>query len=218
MGVEYWLKFEAGGAIRLPVNPEVITVDSPFGFVDVNVTHLGEYSVFGERGLRSFSISSFFPKEYNSTYCEYNGFEQPQTYVDMLEGWRDQRKPIRLVVTGTAINYPVTIRNITFDFEKAGAMGDVYFTIEMKEYREQEYREVVDLSKLPTASEVKSAQRPPVINKPQASGEKTYSVKSGDSLSKVFGKEWRKVYEANKDVIGSNPNLIKPGQKLVIPV
>ena len=51
-------------------------------------------------------------------------------------------------------------------------------------------------------------------------GGETYTVKSGDSLSKIgqhHGVAWREIYEANKDVIGDNPDLIKPGQKLRIP-
>jgi nucleoid-associated protein YgaU len=31
------------------------------------------------------------------------------------------------------------------------------------------------------------------------------------------GQQWQKIYNANKSIIGSNPNLIKPGQVLVIP-
>ncbi|MGZ5244343.1 MAG: LysM peptidoglycan-binding domain-containing protein [Bacteroidia bacterium] len=51
----------------------------------------------------------------------------------------------------------------------------------------------------------------------------TYTVKSGDSLSKIakqyYGdaQQWKKIYEANKDVIGSNPDLIQPGQTYKIP-
>lgn len=47
----------------------------------------------------------------------------------------------------------------------------------------------------------------------------TYTVKSGDTLSGIaarYGTTWQKLYEKNKDVIGPNPNLIKPGQVLVI--
>ena len=47
-----------------------------------------------------------------------------------------------------------------------------------------------------------------------------YTVKSGDTLSKIgqhHGVAWREIYEANKDVIGDNPDLIKPGQQLRIP-
>ncbi|HXK11428.1 MAG TPA: LysM peptidoglycan-binding domain-containing protein [Vicinamibacteria bacterium] len=50
-----------------------------------------------------------------------------------------------------------------------------------------------------------------------------WTVKSGDSLSKIAkdvyddGGKYMKIYEANKSTIGDNPNLIKPGQKLVLP-
>jgi nucleoid-associated protein YgaU len=51
---------------------------------------------------------------------------------------------------------------------------------------------------------------------------KTYTVKSGDSLSKiakhVYGdaNKWHRIYEANRDKI-KNPDLIHPGQELTIP-
>jgi nucleoid-associated protein YgaU len=52
-------------------------------------------------------------------------------------------------------------------------------------------------------------------------GEEIYEVKSGDSLSKIAknypGMTWQKIFEANKDRI-KDPNLIYPGQKLVIPL
>jgi len=49
-----------------------------------------------------------------------------------------------------------------------------------------------------------------------------YVVKKGDTLSGIAAKfpesvTWQKIYEANRDVIGSNPNRIKPGQTLRIP-
>lgn len=46
-----------------------------------------------------------------------------------------------------------------------------------------------------------------------------YTVKKGDTLSgiaKKYNTTWQKIYEDNKSVIGSNPNLIKPGQVLII--
>jgi len=54
-----------------------------------------------------------------------------------------------------------------------------------------------------------------------ATSETTYTVKSGDSLSKIAknypGLTWQHIFEANKDLI-KDPNLIFPGQKLKIPV
>lgn len=49
-----------------------------------------------------------------------------------------------------------------------------------------------------------------------------YVVAKGDSLSKIAqraygdGRKWRKIYEANKDII-EDPDLIYPGQALRIP-
>jgi nucleoid-associated protein YgaU len=52
--------------------------------------------------------------------------------------------------------------------------------------------------------------------------ETTYTVVSGDSLSKIakhhYGdaNQWRRIWEANRDQI-KNPDLIHPGQVLKIP-
>jgi nucleoid-associated protein YgaU len=50
-------------------------------------------------------------------------------------------------------------------------------------------------------------------------GEETYTVKSGDSLSKIghhYGVSWQEIFEANKDQI-KDPDKIFPGQTLRIP-
>jgi nucleoid-associated protein YgaU len=52
--------------------------------------------------------------------------------------------------------------------------------------------------------------------------ERTYTVKPGDSLSKIAKREygdaakWRKIFEANRDQI-KDPDLIQPGWELKIP-
>lgn len=50
--------------------------------------------------------------------------------------------------------------------------------------------------------------------------EEIYEIKSGDNLSKIAkkypGMTWKKIYEANKDII-KDPNIIYPGQKIKIP-
>ena len=72
--------------------------------------------------------------------------------------------------------------------------------------------------KIPGSS---APERVPQARAPEASS-KIYSVKKGDNLSSIskskYGKEsqWTKIYEANKSTV-KNPNLIHPGQKLIIP-
>ena len=64
-----------------------------------------------------------------------------------------------------------------------------------------------------------NTQRPA---QPSAQPTRDYTVKSGDSLSKIakqfYGNagEWDKIYQANKDKI-KDPDMIYPGQKIVIP-
>jgi len=71
--------------------------------------------------------------------------------------------------------------------------------------------------KMPDFSDVKSGS-----SSTAPSSEKTYEVKSGDTLSKIakqqYGSvsEWRRIFEANKDVL-KDPDKIYPGQVLKIP-
>ncbi|MEU3655489.1 LysM peptidoglycan-binding domain-containing protein [Streptomyces sp. NPDC032161] len=56
---------------------------------------------------------------------------------------------------------------------------------------------------------------------PQKAATVTHSVISGDTLSKIaqsYSVEggWQKLYEGNREIIGSNPSLIRPGMKLTV--
>jgi nucleoid-associated protein YgaU len=59
--------------------------------------------------------------------------------------------------------------------------------------------------------------------KKAAEAVKKHVVVKGDTLSGIAKKyyddagKYMKIYEANKAVIGSNPDLIKPGMELIIP-
>lgn len=58
-----------------------------------------------------------------------------------------------------------------------------------------------------------------INNQSNSSNTVSYIIKAGDSLSSIakkFNTTWRKIYEDNKATIGSNPNRIYVGQKLII--
>jgi len=74
----------------------------------------------------------------------------------------------------------------------------------------------------PVKSKPVQTNQPIQPSQPAAQQSKEYVIKSGDSLSKIakqhYGdaSKWNKIFEANKDKI-KNPDLIHPGQKIIIP-
>ncbi|MGW6703800.1 LysM peptidoglycan-binding domain-containing protein [Streptomyces sp. NPDC054956] len=63
----------------------------------------------------------------------------------------------------------------------------------------------------------------PAAPKPAPKAHRMYTVRPGDSLSAIARRElgnegrWRELYAMNKGVIGSNPDMIHPGQQLTLP-
>jgi len=57
----------------------------------------------------------------------------------------------------------------------------------------------------------------------QAAARRKYAVQAGDTLGSIAvarlgdAARWKEIYEANKDVIGDNPDLIEVGMKLTLP-
>jgi nucleoid-associated protein YgaU len=70
-----------------------------------------------------------------------------------------------------------------------------------------------------TAEDIKTEEEK---NKQQNTESKSYTVKAGDTLSKIaknqYGNanDWDKIYQANKDKIAS-PHKIQIGQELILP-
>lgn len=218
MAYEFWLT-RGTDRLRFPVAPETIAVSSPFGYTDVEVAQLGEVTIFGNREPKEVTISSFWPAQYNPSYCDYSGFMKPWDFVKKIEGWRDRKVQYRLTITGTGINVVVTIRDFQYE-ERAGNVGDIYFSLTLKEYRTTDVRWQSTTPKKTTSTT--KTTRPPATKK-TVTLPRTYTVKKDDTLQKIakayYGSvnQWRKIYNANTKVIGKNPNLIYPGMKLVIP-
>lgn len=215
--LEFWLKtVDEKEWLQLPVNPEQISVKTSHGYEDVQVTQLGEYTVIGEEKLREYSFSSFFPRDYHPGYCEYEDLLEPWAVVEKIETWMKKRKPVRLDITGSPIKGLVTIRSFQYS-ERAGNPGDVFYELELKEYKEVQFRQV-ETSGSGKAMVITGEHRPDMKELPAF-----YIVVPRDTLWKIAqrtlgnGDRWKEIYAANQAVIGKNPNRIVPGQKLVIP-
>jgi nucleoid-associated protein YgaU len=78
-----------------------------------------------------------------------------------------------------------------------------------------------DFSNVQSGGSSTAPAAPPAMPAP-ATEDRTYTVVSGDSLSKIAHRQyghagrWRDIYNANRDTV-ENPDLIYPGQTLKIP-
>lgn len=69
----------------------------------------------------------------------------------------------------------------------------------------------------PATSEMHTTPAPPLT--PAAASSPTYMVQPGDYLSKIaprYGETWQGLYAANRTTIGADPDLIQPGEELVV--
>lgn len=209
--MEIWLKGKTKN-VRIPVLPSGYTVTSEQNNTSVDVVGLGEIVLTGKRKLRIISFSSFFPKRYDSSYCDVRP-KNPKTYVDDIEKIKQDGK-LKLIITGTSINFACIIDS--FEWGEEDGTGDITYTLQFREYRAPSVV-VSSVAKDATAAEQTTEKRD---EKSASTG--TYEVKKGDTLSgiarKILGtSSWKALYEQNKSVIGGNPNMIQIGMVLTLP-
>ncbi|UDN56646.1 LysM peptidoglycan-binding domain-containing protein [Clostridioides sp. ES-S-0010-02] len=213
--MEMWIR-QANDTFRFPVFPSSFEINSKAIVNTSNILKTGEIAVFGGVGLRTTEISSFFPKN-DYTFCDYTGFPSPYDCVNKIEKWMNEGFILRFTVTETNINMEVIIDS--FKYEEKDCTGDVYFTLNLKEYKR------IQIPKINTSSNDKLSSK---LDLPLTKGfevknkQKTHKVGKGDSLwslaKKYYGNGdlWKKIYDANKKLI-KNPDVIKDGWVLIIP-
>ncbi|SKC82914.1 hypothetical protein [Maledivibacter halophilus] len=120
--------------IKLPVLPAEFKIQSGMKNETYDVISQGEIKLIGMPTLKSISLQSFFP---NRDYSflrnkEYKGWE----YVEAIEKWKEERVPIRLIISEASrdiINMPCSIES--FEYGLQDGTGDIYYTITLSEFK-----------------------------------------------------------------------------------
>lgn len=221
MVIDIYLKNEKEKIdFHFPVTPlDSLSIKKEKRFETVDIVNLGEFDIKKEgEKIREISFKTFLPNLYDASYCRYSELKNPIEVVSMLEKWVDQAEPLRLIITGFGYNGLVTISSFS-NTQTAGREEDRDIEITFRTYRELKIETLKKETKSNTKTDLKD-------NRPNnKTTTKIYTVKASDTLYKIAknllgkGSRWPEIYNIpeNKKVIGKNPNVIKKGQKLVIP-
>ncbi|MBV7275452.1 hypothetical protein JMF89_05560 [Clostridiaceae bacterium UIB06] len=136
--MEFWL-IQDEKNFRFPVLPSEFNIPNEINVDTFNVENFGEISFIGKSKLSNISISSFFPNEkYN--FCQYSNFPKPYECVKLIKDWQQSGKPIRFIITEADAIQGVRDVNMlciieSFIYGEKYGDRDVYFTLELREYR-----------------------------------------------------------------------------------
>ena len=197
--------------MQLPANPSEIEFTESQNNQKITLLNVGEANLLGHRGLVTGSLSSFFPAT-GSPFRRYADRE-PIEYIQTLKKWKTGMRYIRVIISDSDFNLAMTIDKLAWGYREGSR--DIEYTLDLSEYR---------ILNVPAVKEEKQQADNGLTDRPSTrTAPKTHTVVSGDCLWNIAkkyygsGAEYTKIYEANKAVIGENPNRIYAGQELVIP-
>ena len=210
---------------RFPILPSTINIQDYAIINDSNITGLGDVAIFGGKGLRTIEISSFFPNPKRKyKFVNYPNYPKQWDCVSKIRGYMNNGEVMRFIVTGTEINFQARITDFTFS--QQDGTGDVYYTINLKEYREIKISSTTPVKrKTDNKNRTSSKDKNNNKNKTSTKSKQTiHIVKKGDTLydiaKKYYGKgsSYKKIIEKNKSKYPSLAKnaIIKAGWKLVI--
>lgn len=224
MGYEFYLD-----NILLPVTPSKLQLKIKNQNKTCNLINDGEINILKVPGLTEIDFEFLLPNIKYPFAVYKNEFEKAEAFLEKIEKLKTNLKPFQFIVVrkladsgslfGT--NMKVSLEDYTIK-EDAKEGLDVVVSIKLKQYREYGTKtcDIKIKQEIPVANLNSNRE---TTNSPAPSSNQYYTVKKGDCLwniAKKFygnGSKYGMIYNANKDKI-KNPNLIYPGQVLLIPV
>lgn len=197
--------------LALPILPSSIEIGNTMQNTSVNITEFGEVNLIGNKGLRTLTLSAFFPKQ-SYSFIQNSDAPSPKECVELILSWMSN--PIRVLITGI-VSMSMTIES--FQYSKQDRTGDIYYSLELKEYKNPKVKPKhhtvnKNSKKIQSVETVRESKKLKTVE---------YEVKKGDTLSviakKLTGSSANYMAIANQNNI-TNPNKIVVGQKLVIKV
>lgn len=213
----------------LPIAPPKLTVKINNANKTVTLIDEGQINLLKKAELTDLEFECRIPQEPCPFAVYKSGFKGADYFLDYFEALKTDQKPFQFIVcrtrpTGKKLfdtNMKVSMEDYKIT-EDAKEGFDLMVDIKLKQWRDYGTKTVnisFDMEKPKASIE---PQRETGAS-PAPSEAQTYTVVKGDCLwniAKKFygnGSKYSVIYNANRSVIGGNPNLIYPGQVLTIP-
>ena len=213
----------------LPVTPSKLQTKINNNNKTVNLINEGEINILKKPGLTDIEFECEIP-QVQQPYAVYkSGFKDAGYFMDIFEQLKTEKKPFQFIVCRRTpsgkklLNTNIKVSMEDYKITEDAKNGfDFKVKINLKQYREYGTKTInikIAASKPKASAEPKRETN----NSPAPASSQTYTVVKGDCLwniAKKFygnGSKYTIIYNANKGVIGGNPNLIYPGQLLTIP-
>lgn len=223
-GYDFYLK-----KCLLPIAPPKLSVKINNANETVTLINEGEINILKKAELTDIEFECRIPQEKYPFAVYKSGFRGADYFLDYFESLKTSKKPFQFIVcrkrpTGKRLfdtNIKVSMEDYKIT-EDAKNGFDVLVKIKLKQWRDHGTKTVnisINMGRLRASVE---PQRE-ADTSPAPVTAQTYTVVKGDclwSIAKKFygnGSRYTVIYDANRGVIGGNPNLIYPGQVLTIP-
>lgn len=223
-GYDFYLK-----KCLLPIAPPKLSVKINNANETVTLINEGEINILKKAELTDIEFECRIPQEKYPFAVYKSGFKGADYFLDYFESLKTSKKPFQFIVcrkrpTGKRLfdtNIKVSMEDYKIT-EDAKNGFDVLVKIKLKQWRDYGTKTVNISFNMEKPKASVEPQREATTSPAPATAQ-TYTVVKGDCLwniAKKFygnGSKYSIIYNANKSVIGGNPNLIYPGQVLTIP-
>ena len=213
--------------VQMPVTPSEVSVQIRNRNETLTLVNGEEINILKTAGLSEVSFELLLPQVF---YPFVNGSAQSASfYLSLLERLKTGKKPFQWILSRERPNGKrLFYTNLTVSLEDYEIVDDAQegldltVSVNLKQYRAYGTKTITipatGASEQAPAASVENPKRETA----QAPRQTTYTVKSGDCLWNIAkkylgnGSRYTEIYNLNKDKI-KNPNLIYPGQVLVMP-
>lgn len=117
--------------VKIPVIPSEIMLSSGSNNISYETIKLGEINLIGLPRLDTVTFESHFPID-EVVYSKNNDIRGWE-YVEIINRWRKERIPCRLIISDTPINLLCTIEEFISGIRYG--VGDVYYSLTLKEFK-----------------------------------------------------------------------------------